>query len=96
MFFYRDAQHQVDIHLHPVPVNRPFMLQLFSSLDFGGRLCVDANIAGNKQYAPNSFAHKFRIDSAEPAFVVFDNICRLKGYYWHESMKNNYDQSRGL
>ncbi|KAG9505281.1 hypothetical protein J7337_002248 [Fusarium musae] len=35
---------------------------------------VDANHADNKQYAPNSFAHKFRPDVAETPYQVSDNI----------------------
>ncbi|KAI0457079.1 heme-dependent catalase [Xylaria acuta] len=97
MFFYRDAQyHRVGVNLHQVPVNCPFMSQSLSSLNFDGQLRVDANHAGNRQYAPNSFAHKFRTDAAEPAFAVSDNICSRKSHYWHEGKKNDYDQAREL
>ncbi|KAI0442607.1 heme-dependent catalase [Xylaria telfairii] len=97
MFFYRDAQyHRVGVNLHQVPVNCPFMSQSLSSLNFDGQLRVDANHAGNKQYAPNSFAHKFRTDVAEPPFEVSDNICSRKSHFWHEGKKNDYDQAREL
>ncbi|RYP42895.1 hypothetical protein DL770_011937 [Monosporascus sp. CRB-9-2] len=97
MFFYRDAQyHRVGINLHQVPVNCPFMAQSFSSLNFDGQMRVDANHANNKQYAPNSFAHKFRPDAAEAPYAVNDNIVSRKSHYWHEGKKNEYDQAREL
>ncbi|RYO74371.1 hypothetical protein DL764_010896 [Monosporascus ibericus] len=97
MFFYRDAQyHRVGINLHQVPVNCPFMAQSFSSLNFDGQMRVDANHANNKQYAPNSFAHKFRPDVAEAPYAVNDNIVSRKSHYWHEGKKNEYDQAREL
>ncbi|KAI0538580.1 catalase-like domain-containing protein [Xylaria digitata] len=97
MFFYRDAQyHRIGINLHQVPVNCPFMAQSLASLNFDGQMRVDANHAGNKQYAPNSFAHKFRPDTAEVPYVVNDNIASRKSHYWHEGKKNEYDQAREL
>ncbi|KAH6874549.1 catalase-like domain-containing protein [Thelonectria olida] len=97
MFFYRDAQyHRIGVNLHQVPVNCPFMAQSYASLNFDGPLRVDANHAGNKQYAPNSFAHKFRPDAAEAPYVVNDNIVSRKSHFWHEGKKNDYDQAREL
>ncbi|CAJ2507620.1 Uu.00g088060.m01.CDS01 [Anthostomella pinea] len=97
MFFYRDAQyHRIGVNLHQVPVNCPFMSQSFSSLNFDGQMRVDANHAGNKQYVPNSFAHKFRPDAAEPAYLVSDNICSRKSHYWHEGKKSDYAQATEL
>ncbi|KAI0974990.1 catalase-like domain-containing protein [Xylaria arbuscula] len=97
MFFYRDAQyHRIGINLHQIPVNCPFMAQSFASLNFDGQMRVDANHAGNKQYAPNSFANKFRPDTAEAPYVVNDNIVSRKSHYWHEGKKSEYDQAREL
>lgn len=97
MFFYRDAQyHRVGVNLHQVPVNCPFMAQSYASLNFDGPMRVDANHAGNKQYAPNSFAHKFRPDAAEMPYVVNDNLVSRRSHYWHEGRDNEYDQARDL
>lgn len=97
MFFYRDAQyHRLGVNLHQIPVNCPFMAQSFASLNFDGPMRTDANHAGNKQYAPNSFAYKFRPDTAEAPYVVNDNIVSRKSHYWHEGKKNEYDQARQL
>jgi len=97
MFFYRDAQyHRIGVNLHQVPVNCPFMAQSFSTLNFDGQMRVDANHAGNKQYAPNSFAYKFRPDTAEAPYQVSDNIVSRKSHYWHEGKKNDYDQAKDL
>ena len=97
MFFYRDAQfHRIGVNLHQVPVNCPFMAQSYSPLTFDGQMRVDANHAGNKQYVPNSFAHKFRPDVAEAPYVVSDNIVSRKSHYWHEGKKNEYDQTKEL
>jgi catalase len=97
MFFYRDAQyHRIGINLHQIPVNCPFMAQSYSSLNFDGPMRVDANHAGNKQYAPNSFAHKFRPDTAEAPYAVSDNIVSRKSHYWHEGKKNDYAQATEL
>ncbi|KAF3358226.1 hypothetical protein VdG1_03003 [Verticillium dahliae VDG1] len=77
MFFYRDAQyHRIGVNLHQIPVNCPFMAQSYAPLNFDGALRADANHAGNKQYAPNSFAHKFRPDAAEAPYAVGDSIAR--------------------
>ncbi|KAK4246803.1 catalase [Corynascus novoguineensis] len=97
MFFYRDAQyHRIGVNLHQVPVNCPFMAKSYASLNFDGPMRTDANHAGNKQYAPNSFAHKFRPDAAEAPYVVHDNIVSRKSHFWHEGKKNDYDQAAQL
>jgi catalase len=97
MFFYRDAQyHRIGVNLHQVPVNCPFMAQSYSPLHFDGNMRVDGNHSGNKPYAPNSFAHKFRPDVAEAPYQVSDNIMSRKSHYWHEGKKNEYDQARDL
>ncbi|RII19241.1 hypothetical protein CUC08_Gglean001905 [Alternaria sp. MG1] len=97
MFFYRDAQyHRIGVNLHQIPVNCPFMSKSFSPLQFDGQMRVDANHAGNKQYVPNSFAHKFRPDVAEAPYQVSDNIMSRKSHYWHEAKKSEYDQAKEL
>lgn len=97
MFFYRDAQyHRIGVNLHQVPVNCPFMAQSYASLNFDGAMRTDANHAGNKQYAPNSFAHKFRPDTAEAPYAVADNVVSRKSHYWHEGKPSDYDQARDL
>jgi len=97
MFFYRDAQyHRIGVNLHQIPVNCPFMAKSYASLNFDGPLRTDANHAGNKQYAPNSFAHKFRPDTAEAPYIVSDNIVSRKSHYWHEGKKNDYEQAAEL
>jgi len=97
MFFYRDAQyHRIGVNLHQVPVNCPFMAKQFATLNFDGQMRVDANHAGNKQYAPNSFAHKFRPDVAEAPYVVSDNVVSRKSHYYHEGKKSEYDQAKEL
>ncbi|KAK3724853.1 hypothetical protein LTR37_000901 [Vermiconidia calcicola] len=97
MFFYRDAQyHRIGVNLHQVPVNCPFMSGSLSSLNFDGPMRVDANHAGNKQYAPNSFAHKFRPDVAEAPYKVADNVVSRKSHYYHEGKISEYTQAREL
>ncbi|KAK0384271.1 hypothetical protein NLU13_8359 [Sarocladium strictum] len=97
MFFYRDAQyHRIGVNLHQIPVNCPFMAKSYASLNFDGQMRVDANHAGNKQYAPNSFAHKFRPDAAEAPYAVNDNLVSRRSHYWHEGQRNEYDQAREL
>jgi len=97
MFFYRDAQyHRIGVNLHQIPVNCPFMAKSYASLNFDGQMRVDANHAGNKQYAPNSFAHKFRPDVAEAPYAVNDNIVSRKSHYWHEGKKSDYAQATEL
>lgn len=97
MFFYRDAQfHRIGVNLHQIPVNCPFMAKSFSPLNFDGPMRVDANHAGNPQYVPNSFVHKFRPDVAEAPYAVSDNIMSRKSHYWHEGKMNEYDQPREL
>ena len=72
------------------------MAQSLSSLNFDGAMRVDANHAGNKQYAPNSFAHKFRPDTAEAPYKVSDNVVSRKSHYYHEAKVSEYDQPRDL
>jgi hypothetical protein len=97
MFFYRDAQyHRIGVNLHQIPVNCPFMAKSYASLNFDGQMRTDANHAGNKQYAPNSYAHKFRPDVAEAPYQVSDNVVSRKSHYWHEGKKNDYDQAKDL
>ncbi|TVY36689.1 Vegetative catalase [Lachnellula occidentalis] len=97
MFFYRDAQyHRIGVNLHQVPVNYPFMSSSFSSLNFDGATRNDANHAGNPQYTPNSFKHKFRPDTAEAPYTVADNIVSRKSHYHHEGKLSDYDQAREL
>ncbi|KAL2166852.1 hypothetical protein VTG60DRAFT_2087 [Thermothelomyces hinnuleus] len=97
MFFYRDARyHRVGVNLHEVPVNYPFMAKSYASLNFDGPMRTDDNHAGNKQYAPNSFDHKFRPDAAEAPYAVHDSIISSKSHFWHEGKKNNYDQATQL
>jgi catalase len=97
MFFYRDAQyHRIGVNLHQIPVNCPFMAKSYASLNFDGAMRVDANHAGNKQYVPNTFAHKFRPDAAEAPYAVSDNIVSRKSHYWHEGKKNDYAQATEL
>jgi len=97
MFFYRDAQyHRIGVNLHQIPVNCPFMAMSYSSLNFDGPMRVDANHAFNKQYAPNSFAHKFRPDAAEAPYAVNDNVVSRKSHFWHEGKQNEYEQATAL
>lgn len=72
------------------------MAQSLSSLNFDGQMRVDANHAGNKQYTPNSFAHKFRPDAAEAPYKVSDNIVSRKSHFYHEGKVSEYDQPREL
>ncbi|KAJ9605073.1 hypothetical protein H2200_010463 [Cladophialophora chaetospira] len=98
MFFYRDAQyHRIGVNLHQVPTNCPFMAGSYASLNFDGPLRVDANHAGNPQYAPNSFVDKFRPDTAEAPYKVGDNIVSRKSHFYHEGKPlTEYDQPRDL
>ncbi|KAJ9164779.1 Heme-dependent catalase [Coniochaeta hoffmannii] len=97
MFFYRDAQyHRIGVNLHQIPVNCPFMAKSFASVNFDGPMRTDANHGGNKQYTPNSFAHKFRKDTAEAPYAVNDNIVSRKSHYWHEGKMSEYDQAKEL
>ncbi len=79
-----------------VPVNCPFMASNYASLNFDGQLRTDANHAGNPQYAPNSFVHKFRPDTAEAPYTVSDNIVSRKSHFGHEGKLSEYDQARDL
>lgn len=97
MFFYRDAQyHRIGVNLHQVPVNCPFMVSSYSSLNFDGQQRNDANHAGNPQYVPNSFKHKFRPDAAETPYAVSDNMVSRKSHYFHEGKLSDYEQAREL
>lgn len=97
MFFYRDAQyHRVGANLHQVPVNCPFMAGSVSSINIDGHMRVDNNHSDYKQINPNSFAYKFRPDTAETPYAVSDNIVSRKSHFWHEGKKNEYDQAREL
>ncbi|PSN72448.1 heme-dependent catalase [Corynespora cassiicola Philippines] len=97
MFFYRDAQyHRIGVNLHQMPTNCPFMTRSFASLNFDGPMRVDANHAGNKQYASNSFANKFRPDVAEAPYQVSDSVVSRKSHYLHEGAKSEYEQPREL
>ncbi|MBE3041414.1 catalase [Candidatus Bathyarchaeota archaeon] len=97
MFFYRDAQyHRLGVNLHQIPVNCPFAARSYASLNPDGAMRVDANHAGNKPYAPNTFANKFRPDVAEAPYAVNDNIVSRKSHYWHEGKRSEYDQAREL
>jgi catalase len=77
-------------------VNCPFMAGSYSSLNFDGGTRNDANHAGNPQYVPNSFKHKFRPDAAETPYTVSDNIVSRKSHYHHEGKISDYDQAREL
>lgn len=68
----------------------------YSSLNFDGPMRSDANHAGNPQYAPNSFVHKFRPDTAESPYKVSDNIVSRKSHYYHEGKETEYTQAREL
>ncbi|OKL58326.1 hypothetical protein UA08_06400 [Talaromyces atroroseus] len=97
MFFYRDAQyHRIGVNLHQVPVNCPFMVSSYSSLNFDGPLRVDANHAKNPQYAPNSFVNKFRPDSAEAPYQLADSHVGRKSHFYHEGKASEYTQPRLL
>jgi catalase len=65
-------------------------------LNFDGQQRNDANHAGNPQYVPNSFKHKFRPDTAEAPYLVSDNIVSRKSHYYHEGKLSDYDQAREL
>ena len=72
------------------------MAKSYASLNFDGPLRVDANHAGNKQYAPNSFAHKFRPDTAEAPYAAGDNIVSRKSHYWHGASLTTTTQASEL
>ena len=72
------------------------MAQSVSAVNFDGQMRVDANHAGNKQYTPNSFTHKFRPDVAEAPYKVSDNVVSRKSHYYHECKVSEYDQPREL
>jgi len=97
MFFYRDAQyHRIGVNLHQIPVNCPFMSGSLASLNFDGQMRTDANHAGNPQYVPNSFKHKFRPDTAEAPYKVSDNVVSRKSHYYHEGKLSEYTQATEL
>ncbi|KAJ5849275.1 hypothetical protein N7534_007964 [Penicillium rubens] len=96
-FFYRDAQlHRIGVNWHQIPVNCPFMASSYASLNFDGQMRADANHAGNPQYAPNSFANKFRPDTAEVPYQLADSIVSRKSHFWHEGSPSEYEQSQAL
>ncbi|KAJ6035711.1 uncharacterized protein N7446_010473 [Penicillium canescens] len=96
-FFYRDAQlHRIGVNWHQIPVNCPFMASSYASLNFDGQMRVDANHAGNAQYAPNSFVNKFRPDTAEAPYQLADSTVSRKSHFWHEGSHSEYEQSRAL
>ncbi|PMD18548.1 heme-dependent catalase [Hyaloscypha hepaticicola] len=75
---------------------RIFFYRDAHSLNFDGGTRNDANHAGNPQYVPNSFKHKFRPDTAEAPYTVSDNIVSRKSHYHHEGKLSDYDQAREL
>ncbi|CAI7657597.1 unnamed protein product [Penicillium palitans] len=96
-FFYRDAQlHRIGVNWHQIPVNCPFMASSYASLNFDGQMRVDANHAGNPQYAPNSFGNKFRPDTAEAPYQLADSTVSRKSHFWHEGSPSEYEQPRAL
>lgn len=78
------------------PVNCPFMTQSYSSLNFDGQMRVDANHGLKPQYVPNSFANKFRPDTAEAPFQVADSNVGRKSHFYHEGKDSEYEQPREL
>lgn len=82
--------------INPDLVNCPFMASSYSSLNFDGPLRLDANHAMNPQYAPNSFVHKFRPDTAEAPYQLADNTVSRKSHFYHEGKLSEYDQPRAL
>lgn len=96
MFFYRDAQyHRLDVNLHQIPVNCPFMAGSYSSINFD-RPLSDANTGLNLHYIPNSFVNKFRPDVAEAPYQVADSVVSRQSHFWHEGQDNDYDKARDL
>lgn len=75
------------------------MAKSFSSLAFDGQMRVDANHAGNPDYAPNSFedpTKRFRAENAETPYAVADSVVSRKSHYYHEGKLSEYDQPREL
>jgi catalase len=72
------------------------MASSYASLNFDGQMRVDANHAGNAQYAPNSFVNKFRPDTAEAPYQLADSTVSRKSHFWHEGSPSEYEQSRSL
>lgn len=72
------------------------MASSYASLNFDGQMRVDANHAGNPQYAPNSFGNKFRPDTAEAPYQLADSTVGRKSHFWHEGSPSEYEQSRAL
>ena len=72
------------------------MTRSFAPLNFDGEMRVDANHAGNRQYVPNSFAHKFRPDVAEAPYRVSDGVVSRTSHCWHEGTQSEYEQPRKL
>ncbi|KAI1828784.1 hypothetical protein CBS147337_10411 [Penicillium roqueforti] len=71
------------------------MASSYASLNFDGQMRVDANHAGNPQYAPNSFGNKFRPDTAEAPYQLADNTVSRKSFLARGS-PSEYEQSRAL
>ncbi|KAJ5982295.1 hypothetical protein N7451_012395 [Penicillium sp. IBT 35674x] len=71
------------------------MASSYASLNFDGQMRIDANHAGNPQYAPNSFGNKFRPDTAEAPYQLADNTVSRKSFLARGS-PSEYDQSRAL
>lgn len=72
------------------------MVKQFATLKFDGQMRVDADHTGNKQYAPSSFAHKFRPDVAEAPYDVSDNVVSRKSHYYHEGKNSEHNQAKEL
>ena len=77
-------------------VNCPFMSGSMASLNFDGALRSDANHAGNPQYVPNSFVHKFRPDVAEAPYNVASSTVSRKSHFYHEGKLSEYTQATEL
>lgn len=67
-----------------------------ASLNFDGAMRSDANHAGNPQYVPNSFVHKFRPDVAEAPYDVASPTVSRKSHYYHEGKLSEYTQATEL
>ncbi|KAJ5491028.1 Catalase [Penicillium diatomitis] len=72
------------------------MARSYSSLNFDGQMRVDANHGMNPQYAPNSFIHQFRPDTAEAPYQLSDSIMSRKSHFSHEGSPSEYYQPRML
>ncbi|PWW73282.1 catalase [Tuber magnatum] len=96
MSFYRGAQvRRIGPNLDQIPVNCPFMSPSRASINFDDPLRSDGNASGSPCYAPNSFANKFRPDTAEAPCEVSGNIVSRQGHCSGDRLKE-YDQVREL